>query len=238
MFDTYTLKARINPIVIFALPGLLLLVTYSIKLDAVQPILYSAAITGAITYLLSQIGRQQGKKKEKKLWEDWGGPPTTQLLRWRNPVIPNHVKKRYHEALQQRVPVPTIPEPAFESQYPAEADEIYAAWSHYLRGETRDTKTWSLIFKENINYGFRRNLWGMKPAAIILLLLLVIGNYSYNVLQFGDYNLFCFTKCFWLANGILIVFLLLWIFIITKDFVRLTAFAYAERLLEASTKLP
>lgn len=238
MFDTYTLKARINPVVIFALPGFLLLVTYSIKLDALQPILCSAAITSAITFLLSQIGRQQGKKKEQKLWEDWGGTPTTQLFRWRNHVIPTHVKKRYHAALQQRVPVPTTSDSVFESQFPAEADEIYAAWSHYLRVETRDTKTWNLVFKENINYGFRRNLWGMKPAAIMLLLLLGIGNYFYNVYIYEDYNILCFTKSFWLTNGILVAFLGLWIFIITKEFVRVAAFAYAERLLEASTKLP
>jgi hypothetical protein len=237
MFDTYTIKARINPIVIFALPGFLLLVIYSVKLDALQPILYSAAITSAITFLLSQIGRQQGKKKEKKLWEDWGGTPTIQLLRWRNQVIPSYVKKRYHAALQERVPEAAFPDPAFESQFPVEADEIYAAWSHYLRVETRDTKTWNLIFKENINYGFRRNLWGMKPAAIMLLLLLSIGNYFYNVFLYESYNLICFTKSFWLANGILVVFWGMWIFVITKDFVRVTAFAYAERLLEASTKL-
>jgi hypothetical protein len=29
----------------------------------------------------------------------------------------------------------------------------------WLLTQTRDTKTFSILFRENISYGFRRNLW-------------------------------------------------------------------------------
>ena len=43
-----------------------------------------------------------------------------------------------------------------------------------LREATRDTSRFPLVFAENANYGFRRNLWGLRPigtgVAVVLLL--------------------------------------------------------------------
>ena len=43
-----------------------------------------------------------------------------------------------------------------------EADEIYRSWSNYLRTNVRDIEKYNLLFAELINYGFRRNVYGMK----------------------------------------------------------------------------
>lgn len=238
MFNLYTIRARINPIVLFVLPVLILFGIYAIRLEALQPYLYSTIVIGAVTFLLAQIGRDQGKKKEKKLWAEWGGPPTTQILRWRDKTIPAYLKKRYHDQLHARVPALILPDLAQENQDANAMDEIYAGWAHFLRGQTRDNKKYGLLFQENMNYGFRRNLWGMKPAAITLLVALLVGNYGYHYNLHQDFNPIMYSGKFWYSLVVLTGFLLGWIFIVTKDFVKVPAFAYAERLCECIDHLP
>ena len=33
---------------------------------------------------------------------------------------------------------------------------------------SRDKAKYPLVFEENVNLGFRRNLWAMKPAAVVI----------------------------------------------------------------------
>jgi len=46
----------------------------------------------------------------------------------------------------------------------------------YLLEQTRDSKRFSLLLGENIAYGFRRNLWGMKAAAIVILVVSIAAS--------------------------------------------------------------
>lgn len=42
-----------------------------------------------------------------------------------------------------------------------------------------------LIFKENVNYGFRRNLWGMKPVEIVVAIVSVVAAMVPAVMSVG-----------------------------------------------------
>src|ERR1700744_691157 len=152
MIGIYTLKARLYPIILVFLPIPLLGIVYSFEFKTYVHAVSSIGIAGALTYLLSQIGRDRGKKKEKELWSSWGGTPTTQLLRIKNPLIDIHTKTRYHNKLQTLCPMPILPDQNMENTDLGKADECYAAWSNYLRTQTRDTKKFPLVFKENISY--------------------------------------------------------------------------------------
>ena len=87
-----------------------------------------------------------------------------------------------------------------------------------------------LLFKENISYGFRRNLWGMKNIAISIIFI------------FFFIHFYFITNCFKTLNyispketGLCLFFLAsisIWLFVITKDWIKLVAFSYAERLFE------
>ena len=46
-----------------------------------------------------------------------------------------------------------------------------------VREETRDHTAYPLLFSENITYGFRRNLAGLKPTALVCNL--VVDHYSH-----------------------------------------------------------
>lgn len=189
-----------------------------------------------LTSLLEQFGRDQGKNKEPQLWASWDGAPTTQMLRHRDTKMCNPtMRKRYHEKLRKLVPNMHLPTPEEEARDPAGADNVYEAYTRYLINQTRDTEKFPLIFEENINYGFRRNLWGMRPAGIAIALL-------------GIAVALCATYLAWVRNDLLwlvamgttlinICLAVWWVVRITVAWVFIPAKAYAERLLEACDSL-
>ncbi len=72
-------------------------------------------------------------------------------------------------------PAPTAKD---EEADPVKCDAYYERCGNWLRENTRDTKKFKLLFDENINYGYRRNLLGLKAPglAIDALVLAACGN--------------------------------------------------------------
>jgi hypothetical protein len=237
MFDNYTLKARFYPVIILIFPIIILGVFYSFQFQTVIHFISSLGLVGALTFLLSQLGRDQGKLKENKLWKSWGAPPTTKILRLKDSHIDRITKTRYHQKLQSLCPVSIMPNLLMEETTPIEADEIYKAWTKYLISKTRDTIKFNLLFKDNISYGFRRNLWGLKTYAVIFNLFLLIGNYFFWTIQTKNYNPQLFPVNFMYVSIILIIIILFWILIVTESWVKIPALSYSERLCEATEVL-
>lgn len=233
MIDNYALKARIYPVILFLFPLILYGCFYSFEFKTITYILSSVFLVGASTYLLSQLGRDQGKVKESLLWASWGGAPSVQILRWSNSLIDIHTKQRYHQKLQSLCPVARIPDDNFERAAPQEVDEIYKAWGKYLISQTRDFKKFPLLLKDNTSYGFRRNLWGLKSYAIILNVILLLANYAFWALKLNSWNILLYPESFLQSSFISFVTLLFWIFIIRASWVKIPAFSYAQRLYEA-----
>jgi hypothetical protein len=61
-----------------------------------------------------------------------------------------------------------------EKADPAAADAYYARCGNWLRENTRDHKKFNLIFEENVAYGFRRNLYGVKWHGLLLNFVVVV----------------------------------------------------------------
>lgn len=233
MIDTYSLRARIYPMVIFLLPLIIISTIYSLEFDSLKSLLSSIILMGALSYLFSQFGRDKGKRKEPALWKHWGGAPTSQLLSFENTRIDQNTKKRYHSKLQQLCPVNPVPTIGLEKSNRPAVEQSYAAWVKYIISKTRSTKDYSLLFKDNTSYGFRRNLWGLKTASIILIALTIVVNYFAWSIKVGSYDPKTFSTNFIIANGAMFVLLAFWIFLINRTWVKIPAFSYAERLLEA-----
>ena len=69
-----------------------------------------------------------------------------------------------------------------ESADPLKADDVYGGATKRLRELTRGDK--QLLLKENIAYGFHRNMLAMKPVGIVTCLFgIVYGLLITNVLQ-------------------------------------------------------
>ncbi|MDJ1485945.1 hypothetical protein QNI16_36025 [Cytophagaceae bacterium YF14B1] len=238
MFDLYSLKARFYPVIILFFPIIVIGVAYSLEFEKIIGLFSSIGVAGALTYLFSQLGRDRGKKKEKELWSSWGGAPSTQLLRLRDTRIDKHTTDRYHQRLHTLCPVPVIPNLDLENTACDECDQVYSSWTKFLITKTRDTKTYSLLFKDNISYGFRRNLWGLKLYGILLTTSLILGNYFFWVFSNGSWNPLLFSNSFKYSTVVLFLVVLFWIFIVNKEWVKVPAFSYAERLCETIDQLP
>ena len=237
MFDNYTLKARYYPVIILFLPIIVMGFFYSLEFESIFHFIGSVGVVGALTYLFSQLGRDQGKIKEPSLWESWGGSPTTQLLRIQNEHLDTNTKQRYHQKLQRLCPVPMPPDIGMETSNPKTANDIYNAWTKFLISQTRDTKEFRLLFKENTSYGFRRNLWGLKPIALTIIGVLLFSNYFYWIIKLKIRNPLLLPESFQYSTIVIFILLLFWLFIVTKSWVKMVAVSYAERLCECVDNL-
>ena len=117
---------------------------------------------GAI-YAAASIARGRGKLLEESLVKEWGGLPTTILLRHSDDFFDSGTKKRYHYDAQARLGI-QMPTAAEESLDPIAADDVYRSVARRLRELTREDK--KLLLKENIAYGFHRNMLAMKGVGI------------------------------------------------------------------------
>lgn len=231
--NEYERRARLQPALLVSLPLTLALMSCFPDLSGMQFLAGGATYCG-FTALLSQLGRDQGKKKEPRLFEMWGGIPTTLLLRHRNNHLDVSTKKRYHDALNSLIPDMRLPNVIEEQSAPDEADVKYDSCVSFLREKTRDTKKFSLIFAENVNYGFRRNLWGMKPAGILLCFLSIILATGALVANTRSESPLAVASVAIIVNGLMLAW---WLLRITPEWIRIPAYSYAERLLAASETL-
>lgn len=232
-FDSYTWRARVLPMFIVLWP-------IGIACGLWLPnLMLAARLIGAIAgplglaMLLSQLGRDLGLRKQRALWDGWGGSPTVQMLRHKNTNVNPVIRDRYHQRFSALRPDLTLPSDAEESANPAQADQIYEACVQYVIGQTRDHKRFPLLFKENVNYGFRRNLWGVKPIGITIC---VLGLIACVIRSWVTTNTPDFTAAA-TAVALILIILIFWLFCVNARWVRITAEAYATRLLEACESL-
>lgn len=160
-FDTYSLKARVFPALIAGLPVLALLFVV-VPWDHFG---LSQATAGAMGLILlfafADIARRSGKTVQAKL-----GTGTTPELWYRSDTeIPSGAKDRYRVFVAKKIKLdaPTVDD---ETTKPRQADDFYNSAGNWLREHTRDQRKFALLFAENITYGYRRNLLGLKPVAL------------------------------------------------------------------------
>lgn len=229
-FDTYSFRARVLPVYLTLAPVVLLLaaiVPEGLKL----PIGGAAALVFApISFFLGQVGADFGKRLEKGLWTKWGGPPTTRFLRHGNHEFNEVTRGRVHAKLRQLgLDVPTRAEQEHDQ---SAADTHYQSCTEDLIRRTRDAKNFPLVFKGLTEYGFRRNLLGLKAFGVSLTVVGVAGA------TWSTYTAWIATKeapAVSLVAGLISAGLLLaWLVWVTERAVKLSDERYARFLLEAA----
>jgi len=229
VIDLYTRRARLYPVLIVTLPMGLAAIAHFEKEPSGWALIWGFLLWCGIAFFLSQVGRDLGVKKQKKLYEKWGGMPTTIMLRHKDTSNKQLLLKR-HKKLKELCPEFRLPSPEEEARELKAADEVYDACGAFLRAKTRDQKIFYLLFEENCNYGFRRNLWGMKPVGIGFSIIGICVVAMVTWAKYGTDIMSAPPPV--LISGILnIVILACWLFVITPEWVRLAADAYAAQLL-------
>lgn len=234
-FDSYTWRARILPIfvVLFPIGISCCLWLPNFMLIARLGVAFIGPL--GLAMLLSQVGRDRGYLKQRGLWQRWDGSPTVQLLRHRNENINPVIRQRYHKKLGALRPDLKLPTNEEELLDPVQADLTYEACIQYLISRTRDHKRFHMIFKENVNYGFRRNLWGLKTYGVLLSVFGVFASATRAWLEKGTPEFQ--TGASIVATILTFIVLVFWTITVNENWVRIPADAYASRLLEACEDL-
>jgi hypothetical protein len=236
VLDAYNFRARLVPMLVVVLPAALAAVSLF-----PPEAKWQAAITGiggtlALGVLFAELGRDQGKKKEARLYKLWGGKPSTQLLSFRLSTLNPLTLQRYRQLLQHLRPDLRLPSSKdAELADSLAADMAYESCGDFLRQETRDKTKFPLVFEANVSYGFRRNLWAMKPAAVGIG---VLSAATCVLRLYMDAVTTGIIPALPAVASLLIVLLLVWWAArISPSWIRPIAFAYGEHLLEASQTL-
>lgn len=236
--DPYDRQARLYPALLAISPAVL---TATCLYGAHASVFTSGVAILAscgMMFWLANLARDRGKTLEPELFRAWGGKPSVQLLRHGDTRIDPVTKQRYHAALGRMMQI-DLPSPEIESNEPARADAVYESATKWLLEKTRDTRHFSLLFKENISYGFRRNMLGAKPyGASIAIAALLWALAASGLAQAGESLPYLYrisnappTHLIAIAGTALLTFM--WLAGTTKERVKIAAFAYAERLLAA-----
>lgn len=228
MADEYDRRARIYPALLAALPVSLMGVIFGLTDAEWWKGAAGLCTASGFWVLAAQIGRHPGKALEAPLWQTWGGAPTTSMLRHRE--AQNRLRvKRLHERVTAATGLP-LPSAGEEKADPDSADAVYEVAVAELIEQTRGDP---LLLKENINYGFRRNMLGLRPWAIGVC---VVAAGITALVTFADQPSFLDVEH---SLGVTLIGLDMlavgaWCKLVTPDWVKQPALAYAAKLFEAA----
>ena len=197
--------------------------------------LAGVATACGLTYFFAETAADAGRRKQPGLWQEWSGSPTTIHLRHSTSPLNPHTLARYHDKLSNLRPDLKIPTREEEQADPPGANSSYESCVDYLREATRDTGAFAMVFSDNVNYGYRRNLWAIKPAGVATCIAGMIACAARVIHQrrTGGDEYAAAAAC----GAACMVILLLFATVVTKSWVRQAGDSYALRLLAALEKL-
>lgn len=172
ILDEYDLRARLIPALIVSAPPLAATVA-CIPAAMSEWVFLRAMLEVPFLYLLMHVARTEGYKMENGLFATWGGKPTTAMLRHRDARIDQLTKERYKSTITDLTKI-TFPAAAEEHADAAKADAAYGSAIQRLI-EFRRGESFPLVFNENCNYGFARNLLALKDIGLVLALLSLVA---------------------------------------------------------------
>jgi len=251
LFDTYGRQARLFPGLLTIFPTLLAILAWfpALLTSSLGGTLLTLAMSCGLLYALGSWARTKGKRIEASMLIEWGGWPTTLLLR-HSSRLDNVTRARYHGFLGAQVPGLVMPSEAEEAQAQDKADQVYASAVKWLKERTRASQ-FSMIDRENAQYGFRRNLLGLRPVGLWSCVVTFLSSVAivtlkadglYKALISFDWRTLALladsvSAAVWAALAVNLVACVAWTRIVNKSWVREAADQYAEALLAACDQL-
>ena len=240
MFDTYSRHARVYPALLVLLPFLFTAIAWfpSIVASNIVDAALSLAVTCGLLYMLASFSRTMGKRHEKRLLAVWGGWPTALWLRHADANLPVQTKTRYHAFFTQHVPGLNLPTAEAEALDLAAAHGAYDSAVGWLKEQCR-SKEFELVHRENAQYGFRRNMRGLRSIGILISIgsimfsLVYIAVIAYFVEAATPFSEIARTTppLVGIAGAFSLLALIAWVFLVRDAWVREAGDQYARALL-------
>ena len=218
--DHYEIRARLQPALLTLFPVFYTVaVTYPELYTIVNSLIALVTACGVLV-LFSHLCRSGGLKLEKRLFaiNDQLLMPSVRWMRHDDHHLEAPTKKRYCSFFQTSIPSLNWPSAEDEARASDAANEVYRSANRWLIQKTRDRARFELLYKELVNYGFRRNLRGAKAVGIIL-----------SLLSFGVYVFYFFEIVIVQNTGMSVgqtstailsfAAVFLWVFYVTDEFV-------------------
>lgn len=240
--DSYNRQARIYPVLLSISPILVVAVACLSQLPTVRAtaMMVAGVTSFGVVYLLSELGRSLGKGREAKMQARWGPKPAVQMLRQIDGQLARPTKERYRLFLAEHALNEPLPDEESEKRNPGAADEIYESMVQWLREQCRGP-TFGLVEKESASYGFRRNMYGLKPIGVVTSIVstavvaFVIGTsvpWDRDGLELANVD-----QGLLLAGTFSLSTLAFWLVVVRASWVRESATQYATALLACCDRL-
>jgi hypothetical protein len=225
--DEYDRKARLRPALFAALPLTLLVAAFNPDGIVGWTGVLALITQAGVGYFLGQMAGDLGKKKEPGLFRKFGGRPTELALRHAGNKNPPLLAAR-HAKLRKLFPELKIPTAAIEGKNATGAHQMYEACVSMMRTKFSSQEP---LRRELVNYGTRRNAWGLKwiglGLSVVAVLVLASELYGQAIIhqKIATIQLVALV----IEAGLVLV----WTFAITAEWVIRAARLYSDRLMEA-----
>jgi hypothetical protein len=171
--DAYERKARFFPAFLVGLPVVVFVM--SLKLDGegwVLKLLVAGGAGTALVVALAHMSSAAGNRFGKKFWEARGGLPTMRWLRAADKTHSTQQKQQWYLAIKK---LTALDIPQSVADHPDEEDAIIDDAIRQLRYSIRGKALAKMVDKHNEEYGFARNLAGLRWPMLGTSLLAAIG---------------------------------------------------------------
>lgn len=226
--DLYSVRARWAPAILSAIPALAFGVSMLPLLEGVEKLWSLIGI--AVPTFAALVARRAGNRVQPGLWESWGGAPSLSILRFSQSGDQVETERRHarlEELLGGGVRLSTATEEAAD---PESADARYSSALNRLIGKVRGQAQFHLLNVENRNYGFARNLFGLRTWGVRLAWA-TLGLAILGIGLLASIQGWSSSAPLLLPATTSAVALIGWKFV-DADFVKPSAVAYAARLAE------
>lgn len=232
-FDEFTWQTRVMPVLVAIVPLFFAAVAKGFSTLAWTEAGFMACITVVVLSLLYRLARNMGKKCERKITARLGAMPSVIMLRFSDSTIGTVSKQRYHERINKvyglNLPLNISDEsPEDDAQYDAAIRSLKNRANHMRDTEFR-------VYQELKEYHFFRNLYGIKPIACSVYLVLAIRE-IFLIPNFNIKNLLINPVPNYVTFLIFIVGILLTVLVTNKG-VEERSFSYAKALIESCERI-
>jgi hypothetical protein len=222
--DAYERRARLIPGMLVLAPVAVVIVMFGLRSDPVVTATLGAVTAfGAPAILATQAGHR-GRAVQPRLYAEWGGTPTTTLL-----------KGTTARATQWRDAAAKLSALQLPQLGADDPNDTYDAAVAIIISRTRDRKQFPMVFSENCNYGYQRNLCGVRVEGRLISTACLIG--STGAVGAAVYKGDNIREEWIIGLIVLAVLTVAWFLLPSKARVREAAEKYARQLLDAGVTL-
>ena len=225
LFDSYNIRARISTVIFLLAPIIFPLYLFVPEIRVLSTTIITLIIGFSICNVLISCSRTFGKKAKKTCFPDMY--PAQEMLLPSDCSLDDQTKLRYQNYLCTHLK---------DISFCGTENEIKKSSNtaiKWLVSRTRDAESFPLIYEENINFGFACNLYGMKSIGIICCSVIVFAELAAIYLTVNG-KITSLSLCNLLISAIItVLFLIMWVFMVTKNWVLESGRRYGYALLSA-----